>query len=78
MLLGFGDAGEGGGYKGTLEVFGGCEGWGAGRDGEDINEFEDEEAGEGTAKVGDAVVTLVTRIKGHPKREKAKKDVRSQ
>ena len=53
MLFGFCDAGECGGdeFRGAFGVdFCGM----AGGNGEVINEFEDEEAGEGAAEVGDA------------------------
>jgi hypothetical protein len=39
--------------------FGSARGWVAGGDGEGIDEFEDEEAGESTAEVADAVKGLV-------------------
>ena len=64
MLFGFCDAGEGGGYEGAFEVFRVGRGGGiwrvAGRDCEGVYEFEDEEAGEGAAEVGDAVEKIVS------------------
>ncbi len=59
VLFGFGDAGEGGGDKRRFEVCERGERRGAGGDGEEVDEFEDEEAGEGAAEVGDAGVVLV-------------------
>ena len=59
VLLGLGHAGEGGGdeiaLKG-LEILGGFEGWITRRGREGVDEFEDEEAGECAAQVGNAVV----------------------
>lgn len=52
------DAGKGRGNEVAFEgreVFGGFEGRVAGGEGEVVDEFEDEEAGEGAAEVGDAV-----------------------
>lgn len=58
MLFGFGDAGEGRRDEGgaVFEVgFGVWTRWEAGCHCEGVDEFEDEEAGECTAEVGDAV-----------------------
>ncbi len=57
-LLRFEDAGKGRGDEVAFEgreVFGRFEGRVAGGEGEVVDEFEDEEAGEGAAEVGDAV-----------------------
>jgi hypothetical protein len=61
VLLSFKDAAERLCNKVSLQHvrFGSARGWVAGGDGEGIDEFEDEEAGESTAEVADAVKGLV-------------------
>ena len=64
MLFGFRDAGKGGGDggRGEFQVKGGEDGGGRGDAGcarKGVDEFEDEEAREGAAEVGDAVDDVI-------------------
>lgn len=56
VFFGFEDAGEGGGdgCAAGFQVFRGEGGRVAGCNGEEVDEFEDEEAGKGAAEIGDA------------------------
>ena len=76
MLLGFGDARERSGDKGSLEVFRGDQRRIAGGDGEHIDQLQDEETGKGTAKIGDAMVASATKVRRKGSNEK-RQDVRS-